>query len=1574
MAVTGIFTAGQGLFQATGDNLANAITLSRNAAGNILVNGGAVAVQGGTPTVANTDVMQVQGQGDNDTITLDEANGALPRADLFGGDGNDTITAGSGNDQLFGDAGNDTLLGKGGADFLHGGDGNDTLTGGDGDDQLFGDAGDDRIIWNPGDDSDLAEGGAGTDTLEINGGNGAEVFTLTANGARVHLDRVTPAPFFVDAGTIENVVINANGGDDTVIGTNGLGALVNLTVDGGTGNDTIVGGDGADNLLGGDGNDVVLGGRGNDLALLGAGDDVFTWNPGDGSDTVEGQDGVDRLEFNGANVNENIDISANGGRVRFFRDAANVTMDLNGVEVVSFHALGGADNIVINDLSGTDLASGAVAIDLEGAPGSGAPDGQVDRVTVNGAVGNEVITIAGSGGVASVSGVPAPVLIFHSEGTDQLVVNGNAGNDIINASGLAAGTMALTLDGGAGNDTIIGGDSADALLGGAGDDAIVGGDGNDTITAGDGNDLALGGRGNDVALLGAGDDVFTWNPGDGSDTVEGQAGVDRLEFNGANVNESIDISANGGHVRFSRDVASVTMDLNGVEVVSFHALGGADNIVINDLSGTDLALGAVAIDLEGAPGSGGPDGQSDLVTVNATAGNDVIKVSGSNGTANIIGASSAVSIFHLDTFDGLTVNGGAGNDMLDASALATTLGLIVNGGDGDDIVTGGQGADIVDGGNGNDLVIGGRGDDFALLGAGNDVFVWNPGEGSDRVEGAAGVDRLDFNGSAASESIDISANGGRVRLVRDVAAVTMDLDDVEVIKFQALGGADKIVVNDLSATDVRAGSVLLDLEGAVGSGMGDGQVDQVTINGTAGNEAISIRTVNGFIGILGSPAPVAIFHAEGTDKLVVNGNAGNDLINAAELAAGAITLTIDGGAGDDTIVGGQGADNLLGGDGNDIVIGGRGNDVALLGAGNDVFVWNPGEGSDVVEGQDGVDQLAFIGANANENIDIAANGERVRFFRDVANITMDLNDVEKIDFHALGGADTIVIHDLSGTDAALGGVTIDLQGTLGSATGDGQVDTVDILDSNANEVITVASAVNGGIAITGGSAPVSILFAEGSDQLIVHAAGGNDTIDASGLGAGQIGLTLDGGAGADVLIGSHGNDRVFGGLGNDVALLGDGDDVFVWAPGEGNDTVEGQAGFDALNFVGTDASENIDISANGERVRFLRDVDNVTMDLNDVEQTIFHAFGGADNINVGDVTGTDLSASGVVVDLEGVAGSGAGDGAVDRVTVSGSAAGNFITAGSFNGFIGVVGTGAPVTILHAESTDQLVINGQAGDDLIDASALAAGQISLTINGGLGADLFVGSQGNDLINGGDGNDIALMGAGDDVFVWNPGDDNDTVEGQAGSDTLDFNGANLGENIEISANGGRARFVRDVANVTMDLDDVETISFDALGGADTITVNDMSGTDVSEVRINLAATGGGGDGQADTVIINATNAEDVIVVAGDNGGISVLGLSTAVTITGFEAANDRIIINGLAGDDVIEASGLAAVIQFAANGGDDDDILVGSDGNDVLSGGAGDDVLEGGPGTDVLDGGPGNNVIIQGLVAPPDPFLI
>ena len=113
---------------------------------------------------------------------------------------------------------------------------------------MFGQAGNDRMIWNPGDGSDLMEGGDGADTAEVNGGNGSEIFTITANGSRVRFDRVTPGPFFLDIGTTENLVVNANGGDDVITAGNGLANLIQLTIDGGAGNDTITGGDGADLL------------------------------------------------------------------------------------------------------------------------------------------------------------------------------------------------------------------------------------------------------------------------------------------------------------------------------------------------------------------------------------------------------------------------------------------------------------------------------------------------------------------------------------------------------------------------------------------------------------------------------------------------------------------------------------------------------------------------------------------------------------------------------------------------------------------------------------------------------------------------------------------------------------------------------------------------------------------------------------------------------------------------------------------------------------------------------------------------------------------------------------------------------------------------------------------------------------------------------------------------------------------------------------------------------------------------------------------------------------------------------
>ncbi|WP_018262988.1 calcium-binding protein [Methylobacterium sp. WSM2598] len=482
-----VATFGNGTATVFGDSLDNTVTLSRNAAGQILVNGGAVPITGGTATVANTGLIQVFGQGGNDVLTLNEANGALPRANLFGGAGNDVMTGGSGNDMLFGQAGNDTLLGKGGADLLFGGAGNDVLTGGDGDDQVFGEAGDDRMIWNPGDDTDLFEGGDGTDTAEVNGGNGAETFALTANGTRVRFDRLDPAPFSLDIGTTERIVVNMNGGDDRFSATGNLAALIGVTVDGGSGNDTILGSNGGDLLLGGDGNDVVDGQQGSDVAMLGAGDDTFQWDPGDGSDVVEGQAGSDTLLFNGANIAETIDLSANGGRAVLRRDIASVTMDLNDVETVDVRALGGADRITVDDLSGTDVTR--VVLNLAGAGGGG--DGQADTVVINGTAGDDVIQlIAGSDGIR-VLGLAAEIDIVGFDPSDRLLINGLGGDDVIEASGLTATGMLLTADGGAGNDVLIGGPGPDTLLGGEGDDVLIGGPGLDVLDGGLGSNVVI---------------------------------------------------------------------------------------------------------------------------------------------------------------------------------------------------------------------------------------------------------------------------------------------------------------------------------------------------------------------------------------------------------------------------------------------------------------------------------------------------------------------------------------------------------------------------------------------------------------------------------------------------------------------------------------------------------------------------------------------------------------------------------------------------------------------------------------------------------------------------------------------------------------------------------------------------------------------------------------------------------------------------------------------------------------------------------------------------------------------------
>jgi Ca2+-binding RTX toxin-like protein len=136
-----------------------------------------------------------------------------------------------------------------------------------------------------------------------------------------------------------------------------------------------------------------------------------------------------------------------------------------------------------------------------------------------------------------------------------------------------------------------------------------------------------------------------------------------------------------------------------------------------------------------------------------------------------------------------------------------------------------------------------------------------------------------------------------------------------------------------------------------------------------------------------------------------------------------------------------------------------------------------------------------------------------------------------------------------------------------------------------------------------------------------------------------------------------------------------------------------------------------------------------------------------------------------------------------------------------------------------------------------------------------------------------------------------------------------------------------------------------------------------------------------GAQDVVIVNGSAAADTITAASDANGVTVSGVPAQIRLTGTDAAGDRLEVNGLGGGDTIESTGLApAEMQLRADGGADNDFLLGGAGDDVLSGGdgadvifagsgdnvafggAGDDVLRGEEGDDVLDGGIGDDVLI------------
>jgi Ca2+-binding RTX toxin-like protein len=229
-----------------------------------------------------TERLDLNANGGDDTVTAESGFGTL-RMDVDGGEGNDSLDGSDAADRLAGDNGSDRLVG----------DNNplNTL------DESLGGAGDDTMVWNPGDGDDLNEGGDGNDTVEVNGG-GPEDFEVkpSAIAGRVSFDRTDPAPFNIDIGTSEQLLLNAGGGDDEIAGSKGLVGLIMSTFNGDDGNDRIKGTDGEDLLTGGKGKDLI---RSRDKA----------------ADRVEGDGGFDLAFVDRRDTVRGVEIVL-GGRLR----------------------------------------------------------------------------------------------------------------------------------------------------------------------------------------------------------------------------------------------------------------------------------------------------------------------------------------------------------------------------------------------------------------------------------------------------------------------------------------------------------------------------------------------------------------------------------------------------------------------------------------------------------------------------------------------------------------------------------------------------------------------------------------------------------------------------------------------------------------------------------------------------------------------------------------------------------------------------------------------------------------------------------------------------------------------------------------------------------------------------------------------------------------------------------------------------------------------------------------------------------------------------------------------------------
>jgi hypothetical protein len=330
-----------------------------------------------------------------------------------------------------------------------------------------------------------------------------------------------------------------------------------------------------------------------------------------------------------------------------------------------------ASTIIVAGLATVALASATTA-DTSG------PSAVVtgDTLTINGTSGPDQIEVALGSDPSTLNVVlNGSTQSFDRSSFSKIAVTLGAGDDRFTEDTSTLIDETLTVHGGSGNDTISGGSGNDVLIGNVGNDMITGNAGDDTILGGLGSDVVSGGQGNDNVSLGDGPDTFLWNPGDASDVVDGGAGTDTLQFHGSNIGETMSLFANGPRAEFVRDVSAIDEDMNNIEEFDLTALGGPDQVTINDLTGTSIQK--VHVDLAGSDGTG--DQQPDVVAVNGTDEADSIGVLEGGDSVAVKGLSALIDVSDGESTDQLQIDGLGGNDSANVAQTATTpIGIHVD--------------------------------------------------------------------------------------------------------------------------------------------------------------------------------------------------------------------------------------------------------------------------------------------------------------------------------------------------------------------------------------------------------------------------------------------------------------------------------------------------------------------------------------------------------------------------------------------------------------------------------------------------------------------------------------------------------------------------------------------------------------------------------------------------------------------------------------------------------------------------------------------------------------------------------